>query len=558
MKSFILILISLSFLYALKYEGESRFHPEFIQKQKLPTQWQEMDNANLGGEIVSFMIAIKYRNRKQFDSLFEKITDPKSPEYGKYLSRESIRDMIGADRRTLRVIKDFLQAYNLSGQESYDRSYMHVQGKISDINNAFKADLRQYIHKENQKVIHISLVPYSLPLSISKLVDMITGFTYFPIENLISKKYFGGATVSNINVGPAQLRQRYNVSAIGGLSSNNSQAVAEFQDQYYSPSDLTTFFNKFVSNSNQSTVSRVVGTNVPSSPGVEASLDIQYIMGVNPNTKTYFYYTPGSFWDAMVTWADTISNEQNPALVHSVSYGWQFFEKPSNAYKQRLNSDFQKISSRGVSIIFASGDYGAGCIACYELSPSFPATCQYVTSVGATRFQQQAVGPEEAVIEFKSGGGFSEDFPRPSYQFDAVNNYLTTCKDLPASSRYHAAGRATPDVSALGIGFQVVVSGGVEIVGGTSASAPTFSAIISLLNDIRLSTNAPPLGFLNPLIYSYFASNSTAFYDVTIGDNPHSCCLKGFSCQAGYDPVTGVGTPNYEVLKQLVVVNNKN
>ena len=74
-------------------------------------------------------------------------------------------------------------------------------------------------------------------------------------------------------------------------------------------------------------------------------------------------------------------------------------------------------------------------------------TCPYVTSVGATRFINSAVGPEEAVIEFKSGGGFSEDFQRPSYQFDAVNHYLNTCKDLPNSSRFSAAGRATPDVS---------------------------------------------------------------------------------------------------------------
>ena len=57
----------------------------------------------------------------------------------------------------------------------------------------------------------------------------------------------------------------------------------------------------------------------------------------------------------MVAWIEGVANEQTPPLVHSISYGWQYFDKPSEAYRVRLNDDFQKVSARGVSIIFASG-----------------------------------------------------------------------------------------------------------------------------------------------------------------------------------------------------------
>ena len=68
------------------------------------------------------------------------------------------------------------------------------------------------------------------------------------------------------------------------------------------------------------------------------------------------------------------------------------------------------------------------------------------------------------------------------------------------------AGHAVPDVSAMGEFFQVVVGGSIESVGGTSASSPTFAAIVALLNDERIAAGKPTLGFLNPLLYSIASS----------------------------------------------------
>jgi tripeptidyl-peptidase-1 len=259
-----------------------------------------------------------------------------------------------------------------------------------------------------------------------------------------------------------------------------------------------------------------------------------------------------------------LNNETTLPWVHSISYGEQVASAyPTAVYQERLDVEFQKIGSRGITIIFASGDSGAGCAkgsgcAC-SLSPAFPATSTYVTAIGATKFLSGNSGPEGAVSAFLSGGGFANGvFPTLSYQQNAVSAYFQNSVKFPPDCSYNKSGRGTPDASSLGdIHFQVYQGGHVTSVGGTSAAAPTFAAVITLLNDIRLHAGKPTLGYLNQWIYQTASSNPSAFFDVTVGGNSKLLCcglttLGGFECTPGWDPVTGVGTPNFEVLKTLV------
>jgi tripeptidyl-peptidase-1 len=410
-----------------------------------------------------------------------------------------------------------------------------------------QVEFKAYKHVETGKVLVRSLEPYSAPSSIAEKIDFIAGINGFNVPHRIIH-----SAEETLQVGPTQLRERYNITAVGGKSAKNKMAVAEFQGQYYSPSDLKTFFQRYVKDSTKDTVAKVVGTNVDGDPGVEASLDIQYIMGVAPDVEAWFYSNPSfDFYSDLTSWVSQLSSETDLPQVHSVSYGSQG-NYPSAAYRDRIDTEFQKLGARGVSIVFASGDSGTGCFICGEFLPSYPATSIYVTSVGATRFMQDAVGPEAAVEAFSSGGGFSLLFKQPSYQQTAVGNYFKSGVSLPPSFYYSKDGRGTPDVAALGIGFNVVVLGETESVGGTSAAAPTFSAVVALLNDIRLANGNSTLGFLNPFLYKTQASNSDAFFDVTVGDNQYGCCLDGFQCAKGWDPVSGLGTPNYRVLATLV------
>ncbi|KAF9576761.1 hypothetical protein BGW38_008112, partial [Lunasporangiospora selenospora] len=138
-----------------------------------------------------------------------------------------------------------------------------------------------------------------------------------------------------------------------------------------------------------------------------------------------------------------------------------------------------------------------------------------------------------------SGGGFSNYFERPSYQQDAVEKYLTSIGDM-YNGRFSASKRAYPDVSAQGEKIIDIWKGKEESIAGTSASAPIFASVVALINERLIAEDRPPLGFLNPLIYS----DSTIWNDITMGSNP-GCNTPGFPAKEGWDPVTGMGTPDF-------------
>lgn len=120
---------------------------------------------------------------------------------------------------------------------------------------------------------------------------------------------------------------------------------------------------------------------------------------------------------------------------------------------------------------------------------------------------------------------------------------------MTLSSPLH--GQAIPDVAAQADLFRVFLSGRPVSIGGTSAAAPTFAGIVSLLNSARLSAGLRPLGFLNPLVYAIHSVVPAAFNDITVGNNP-GCGTPGFNATKGWDPITGVGTPNFGRLREIV------
>ena len=88
-----------------KYSSEPRVFMEFKEDRKLPPQWEEKPEENLLSHEIQVLVALKYRNKQKFTEIFDKITDMRSPEYGKYFSREQLRDMIGADDVTINKMK---------------------------------------------------------------------------------------------------------------------------------------------------------------------------------------------------------------------------------------------------------------------------------------------------------------------------------------------------------------------------------------------------------------------------------------------------------------------
>jgi len=262
----------------------------------------------------------------------------------------------------------------------------------------------------------------------------------------------------------------------------------------------------------------------------------------------YNINSPSSIYTDFLEWVWDIGNDTQPPWVHSVSYGAYGGKYPSDPVHQ-LDDEYMKLGLRGISILFASGDNGVGCsINCQKFEPDFPSS-PYVTMVGSTQLDDGSGSTAETGASF-SAGGFSNTWDLPSWQQTAVQDYLNSAT-LPASHFFNSSGRAYPDLSSLGVNVQIVQNGKVVAVDGTSCSSPIVAGLISMLNEIRLNAQKPTLGFINPMLYQWAASNPTAFNDITAGSNPQGCC-PGFQAAAGWDPVTGLGTPNFAVWSQLI------
>lgn len=164
-------------------------------------------------------------------------------------------------------------------------------------------------------------------------------------------------------------------------------------------------------------------------------------------------------------------------------------------------------------------------------------------------------------MTFASGGGFSEWWPQPSYQNEPVASYIAEAsknkKLFPSQTLYNSSNAGYPDVAMHAENCALTQFGIPVPVSGTSCSAPCFAGLVALLNDARLSQQPPKrtLGWLNPLLYKH----PEAFSDITKGSNP-GCADdvskgylgEGFQATVGWDPVTGLGTPQFSELLKIV------
>jgi tripeptidyl-peptidase-1 len=541
----------------------------------LPLGWRRISRQPVinSNRVIKLIFALKQRNLDILEETFWAVSDPQNPRYGQHLSLQELGYMLSPSEHDVKIVTDWLEEHGVKKMKLTPiRDFLQAETTVKIATELFGVDFYNFRHRSGAS-IDTSLGPYSLPEMIAKHVDIVTGVVGFPdVEERTTVRKNPFPDRENKSITPIVIRTRYNVSStLICTNANSSHAVAEFQAQYYDPSDLKQFWDTYVPFAPYRPIDKVFGTNIKDKPSLEASLDTQYIMGVAPNATTFFYSQKAfDFWSDLVAWQTLLASQTEIPFVHSISYGSQG-DYPSDSYRARLNTDFQKMGTRGASVLFASGDDGSACTplgqaaafgasgkACdCEFYPSFPATCPYVTSIGATRFINGNSGPEAAVYLFLSGGGFSQYFPTQTWQSAAVKAYFASGVKMPESCAYNASGRGTPDAAALGDEyFQVIDGGQLTPVGGTSASTPTFAGIITLLNDQRFNAGKAALGYLNTWIYQTAASSPSAFYDVTVGDNSvPSCCSAGqggFNCAKGWDPVTGVGTPNFAELSTLV------
>ena len=357
-------------------------------------------------------------------------------------------------------------------------------------------------------------------------------------------------------------------------SKKQNQSVFETSNEYFSQNDLSQFQSTYGLTLQAAVSIGGFETASCSSSGSptnceEGNLDIQYIMGVSQVTTSYYWYVGGS--DPFTSWITEVAGEVAPCHANSISWGTTE-QSVGSSQLDAWNTEAMKLAAMGVTITVSSGDNGVagngplghGCSvsACTANSgssqsnwaggsswtgsgyfPSFPATSPYVTAVGAT------MGPESGSTEIAcqsqvggvitTGGGFSTYFARPSWQSKAVNSYFSQFNGSKAAAPiagFNPLGRGLPDISLIGVKYNVIMAGATIQLYGTSCSSPVFAAYVSLLNGQRAQRNLTQIGWINPTLYltAYNASfpsthnlTTPLFNDITSGNN--QCCAQSTS-----------------------------
>jgi len=550
---------------------------------------------------IEYIIALKQQNLDKLEETFWDVSDPDSVNYRNFMTISEIIDVVKPPKEDVKRVIEWLRTNGVDKSQITNKGdSLHIKSSLEVASRLFYTEFRLFQHKETGKLRPRQFGEFSIPSHLEDIVEMVLGLSEFPPKGYKPKRVVKNETRPEtlVSISPQSLQVIYKIGNAKVTTSGASVGVIEFEEQYFAPTDLSTFSQQFAVPITPVSKARTIGFNDPTNPQLEATLDIQYVLGTAIGATGWFWIESGTTW--LYGFSNHLFSTPNVPQVNSISYGWNEEDQceagigqnectalgvNSTQYVKRVNVEFQKIALRGVTLISASGDSGANGRTdpyCTEnhLNPPYPAASPYITSVGATQIDQSSGqanlknpppgcsgqscasgGYEEAVsytqAHFASGGGFSWVAPAPAHQRAAVTNYLKSGVALPPASYFNAAGRGFPDLAAFGSNVLISSEGAIEGVGGTSCASPMVAGIVTLLNDYVITKTGKPLGFISPLLYKMAANHPAAFNDITKGDNictEEGCSSScyGFTCTKGWDPVTGLGSPVYpEMLKYI-------
>ncbi|NQY04717.1 MAG: S8 family serine peptidase [Flavobacteriaceae bacterium] len=336
-----------------------------------------------------------------------------------------------------------------------------------------------------------------------------------------------------------EIAQAYNFP--DGDGEGQTIGIIELGGQYIE-SDLEAYFAKY--DIKQPKI-QVVGapSTKSNNDNVEVTADIQVAGILAPKAKFVIYYG-NSILDAMKT---ALNDWRNKPDIISISWAGSEFGY-SELELNELNTVFYEASIRGITVVAASGDYGA-----YNnkqfANVSVPTNFPYVLGCGGTQLNlvndliaSEVVWNEsQPGVQIGTGGGFSQKVTEPEYQQTATLKYIN---QHPEFAPYHkAGGRSVPDVAANAAdttGYTIFFHGQWTKVGGTSLATPLWAALVARLNQ-NLGYR---LGFFNPLLYKLM--NKTAFHQIVEGNN------NLYVGAPSWNPCTGLGSPNGKALLEAI------
>ena len=451
---------------------------------------------------------------------------------GAAVTRAEFAAKHGADTAAIEKVKEFAQENNLTvGETSVDRRTVKLEGTASDMTRAFEVELSRYEHEGHQYRARSGAI--QMPAELAGSVEAVLG-----LDNRAQAqphyRVHGGKSApaaAPVSYSPRQVAQLYQFP-LDVNGAGETVGIIELGGGF-KPADLATYFTSLkLPEPTVVAVSVDNGKNKPTNPNSadgEVLLDIEVVGAVAPGAKIAVYFAPNTsqgFQDALTT---AIHDKTNKPSVISISWGGA--ESTWTAQSMTaFDSAAQDAAALGVTICAASGDNGSSDgVTDGKNHVNFPASSPHILACGGTSLQSAngAITSEtvwnDGAQGGAGGGGFSVQFPLPSYQVSAKIK-------TPSG-----AGRGVPDVSGDAdpeTGYNVLVDGKSLVIGGTSAVAPLWSGLVALLNQ-KLGK---PLGFLQPALYG-LPQTDGAFHDIVTGSN------GAFSAGPGWDAASGLGSP---------------
>ena len=516
------------------------------QSNKIPlpgSERQPLANARQTGPAdpkATIDVTVMLRRNPQSAAKFPKLDTlgQNSLATRQHVTRENFAATYGAAPDDLAAIRQFAESNGLQVKAEYPaRRTVILTGTVANFSGAFNTQLHRYEHPSGTYRCRTGAL--HIPQNLSGIIEGVFGLDNRPQANthfrLLSADPNRKKKKAASGVGPhtpTQISTAYDYPTAAN-GSGFCIGILELGGGY-NASDLNTFFqNLGLATPKVTAVSVDGGSNSPAgdpnSADAEVALDIEVAGAIAPASSIAVYFAPNTdqgFIDAITT---AIHDTTNKPAVLSISWGGPESSWTAQAMNS-LNSACEDAAALGVTICVASGDSGASDGAS-GLNVDFPASSPAVLACGGTTL---ALTGEQITSETvwndgssggATGGGVSQQFALPTWQ-QQVN--------VPAGPN-GKSGRGVPDVAGdadPNSGYEIFVDGQSEVVGGTSAVAPLWAALVA-----RFSQQiGKSVGFLNPLLYT--AAAEATFHDITSGNN------DGYSAAKGWDPCTGWGSPD--------------
>lgn len=439
-----------------------------------------------------------------------------------------------------------------------DRNHTNVfvRGSVSNVSTTLNVSFARVATGDGE--FSSAVTAPELPEDISGVVLGVGGLQPHLLMHTHSHQTAQGTEVGG-SVTPADVLAAYNapisMDANGKPINGTGQTIGIIMDSIPLQSDLTAFWQAVGANESISGYTLVSVNGGPttasqSADADEVALDTEWATGMAPGANLRVYAIPSLTGTNVIAACAQILND-NVATVVSYSAGGNEIDY-SSAGLQAGDQTLAQLAAAGITFLASSGDGGSnpnpvggpnGYNSSNRLSVNYPASDPLATGVGGTTttFDSNWNATTEAAWSqigmvspnpLASGGGLSSYFPRPSWQAGS---------GVPTG-----VSRCVPDVAAVAqvnplafggrTGGFVILNGQQTGFVGTSLASPIWAGVVALLNQYRVSTGLPNIGFLNRWIYGL--NGTDAFNDTTIGNN------GAYLASPGYDLCTGIGSPN--------------